>query len=74
MSEPTTDGAGAPGQPAGASRGGLSVLDALILQRLADHVRDQGIELSAAGGMLQQFTMVLLKPFTGCQPPPPAPD
>ncbi len=73
MSESTTDGAGAPAQPARTSRGGLSLLDVLILQRLADHVREQGTELAATGGMLQQFTKVLLEPAAGRQPAPTAP-
>jgi putative transposase len=40
---------------------GVSALDVQLLRRLADQARDQGLELTGEGGLLQQLTKVFLE-------------
>lgn len=59
-------------QPAETRRRGMSLLDVVVMQRLADHVRDQGIQLSATGGPLEQVTTALLEAAFGILPSAPS--
>jgi len=61
MSETTIDGVDEPAVVESGEGAGVSALDVQMLRRLADQARDQGLELTGEGGLLQQLTRVFLE-------------
>jgi putative transposase len=60
MSETTIEETAEPAAGS-APAGEVSALDVQLLRRLADQAREQGLELTGEGGLLQQLTKVFLE-------------